>query len=234
MQYLGGKQYIAKKLATVLNPAALAAGVYVEPFVGGASVMCQIDPSVLRIGRDANQALITMWSALSRGWIPPENVSEEEYARAKATQDPSDPMTAFIGFTCSFAGKWFAGYARNATGTNYAATGVRSVLKSDAALKGVHWRQRDYRRAFYAFGAVVYCDPPYAGTTSYGAVGTFNSEEFWDWARNLSRTNPIYVSEYAAPDDFKCILEIQTKLSVRSKAGCEPRIERLFVHRSRA
>jgi hypothetical protein len=33
----------------------------------------------------------------------------------------------------------------------------------------------------------------------------FNHDEFWEWVRNLSKTNIVYVSEYFAQEDFKCI-----------------------------
>lgn len=78
--------------------------------------------------------------------------------------------------------------------------------------------------------SVIYCDPPYQGTTQYGAVNSFNWEKFWDWCRSQSMAgNKIFVSEYKAPDDFDCVLEIETKLDVRTKDGKQPtRTERIF------
>jgi DNA adenine methylase len=237
MKYLGGKHRIAKRLAEVMNPVVRKAGAYIEPFVGGASVMCQIDPSVARVGADANQALISMWTALTFGWEPPENVSEEEYRRIRAIRDPEDPLTAFIGIGCCFGGTWWGGYARGFNGTrarNYAAESASLLRKKMLMLTGVRWQHADYRSITYPQGAVIYCDPPYAGTSDYKAVGPFNSEDFWQFCREKALTNPIFVSEYKAPLDFECILEIPTKLSVRSVNGNEPRIERLFVHKSQA
>jgi len=55
-------------------------------------------------------------------------------------------------------------------------------------------------------GAVIYCDPPYKGTAEYHE-GAFNHNQFWEWVREKSKTNKVYISEYQAPDDFKKILE---------------------------
>jgi DNA adenine methylase len=94
MQYFGGKQRIASKIAGIVGPFAARSGKYLEPFVGGASVMSLIRANV-RIGSDANVALINMWLALESGWMPPDTISEEEYFAIKSKNDHKDPLTAF-------------------------------------------------------------------------------------------------------------------------------------------
>lgn len=64
---------------------------------------------------------------------------------------------------------------------------------------------KDYRDIVIPDQAVVYCDPPYEGTSEY-REGGFNHAEFWEWVRVASKKNVVYVSEYAAPSDFKLIL----------------------------
>jgi DNA adenine methylase len=86
----------------------------------------------------------------------------------------------------------------------------------------------DYREC-HPKNALVYCDPPYANTTQYDATGKFSSEEFWNTMREWSKTNILFVSEYTAPEDFKCILEINTRTDIRNKAGkMDQRVEKLF------
>ena len=63
----------------------------------------------------------------------------------------------------------------------------------------------DYREVKIPKEAIIYCDPPYKGVETYREDG-FNHDEFWDWAREQSKTNKIYISEYQAPDDFKIVL----------------------------
>lgn len=201
---------------------------YVEPFVGGASVIQYIKCN-LRVAYDANEALITMWEAVCNGWKPPTDISEEEYAALRQADDPKNPMTAFAGFGCSFAGKWFGGYARSPS-RNYAANACHSIAKKAKGLGGVIWGCTDYRDTAYYSNAVVYCDPPYVNTTGYGAVGTFDTAAFWEFVREMEADGMcVFVSEYTAPGDFESVLEIPTKLDIRSKSGMkEPRIEKLF------
>lgn len=233
MKYLGGKHRIAKKLAAILNPAARKAGNYIEPFVGSAWVMCEITDTVYRTGCDANEALITMWHELVHaGWEPPDVLSEADYDWLKTFKDPTDPLTAFAGFGCSFAGMWFGAYARDKQGNNYAAIAARSLRKKREKLRHVLWKPCDYRNCDYEPGAVIYCDPPYANTVPYDAVGTFDSAAFWDWCREMSQTNAVYISEYQAPDDFERVLAIETCNSVGTVEK-KPRVESLYVHRSR-
>jgi DNA adenine methylase len=229
MQYFGGKTRIAPKLAGFMQP--FVSGAYVEPFVGSAAVMVKISAPV-RIGSDINGALITMWRALAAGWQPPENVSEAEYVAVRAKGDPSDPLTAFVGIGCSFSGKWFGGYARNTRCDNYAIAAAHSLTKKIPKLQGVNWLCSDYRQIDYPPESVIYCDPPYQGTTGYAGAGNdFNGSFFWNFCREKSKSgHRVFISEYAAPDDFKVCLTIETNLEIRNSSNKRmPRIEKLFT-----
>lgn len=52
--------------------------------------------------------------------------------------------------------------------------------------------------------SIIYCDPPYQGTQKYDKNG-FNHARFWEWVRD--NKNPVFVSEYKAPDFMKVIKE---------------------------
>lgn len=81
-------------------------------------------------------------------------------------------------------------------------------------------------------GMIIYCDPPYANTDTGGYranKGKFDSGLFWETMRDWSKNNTVIISEYVAPDDFKCIAEFpQHVSSVRSSKGREKITERLF------
>ncbi len=231
MQYLGGKFRIAKEVCDVINSLLSNFEYYIEPFVGGANIVCGVvHPK--RLAMDANEALITMYQALQNGWEPPEFVSEDEYAELKATQDSQNPLTAFAGFGCSFGGKWFGGYAGKGN-RNYALNAKNSLGKKITALKNVKFVAGDYTSFVYPQNSLIYCDPPYADTTGYdGVKGKFNSDVFWDWCRRQSQTgNFVLVSEYSAPSDFMSILTIETKTDMRTKSGAKSvRREELWMY----
>ena len=61
-------------------------------------------------------------------------------------------------------------------------------------------------------GAIIYCDPPYIGTAEYIANDTtFDHQKFYDWCREKAKTNPVFVSEYHCPSDFKSIYEFERR-----------------------
>lgn len=55
---------------------------YIEPFVGGANMIDKIKHAN-RIGTDIHKYLIAVLSELSKGWIPPDTISEELYNTIK-------------------------------------------------------------------------------------------------------------------------------------------------------
>ena len=50
-------------------------------------------------------------------------------------------------------------------------------------------------------GAILYLDPPYEGTTQYGYINSFNSQEFYDWAFEMAKTNIVIISSYSISDE---------------------------------
>jgi DNA adenine methylase len=82
----------------------------------------------------------------------------------------------------------------------------------------------------FAPGTVLYCDPPYCGTTGYKALEPFNSEAFWFWAREHARRGVhVYVSEYQAPAGWDTELDTQAVQGGRLTPGVKsPRVDRLF------
>jgi DNA adenine methylase len=227
MQYFGGKQRIAGRVSEFLSSQYDGCSYYFEPFIGGGSVCARMGGK--RFASDKNEYLVAMWRALQDGWLPPTSVSEEEYARVRAEPDKDKALTAFVGFGCSYSGKWFGGYARSDGERNYALNAYNSLMKQLPAMGDVRFEARDFRDT-YPRKSLVYCDPPYKGTTGYGAVGAFDTKRFWSVMREWSKHNKVYISEYAAPEDFECVLEIPTKLDIRNGAGeKEQRMERIFT-----
>lgn len=228
MQYLGGKSRTYKQICAFLESVRKPNQPFVEPFCGACWVTQGM--SGARYAADANKALITMWKALQDGWEPPEFVSEDEYTVAKVNQDESNPLTSFIGFGCSFAGKWYAGNARSEGKPSYAPTTKRSLAKKMLNLQNVRFSHKYYQDIDIK-GCLIYCDPPYAGTTTYGGVGDFDSELFWNTMRKWSKFNTVVISEYVAPDDFICVQAMPSRMGLRNKnSEHEVRTEKLFMH----
>lgn len=225
MQYLGSKARIVKKILPILLKNRKPDQYYVEPFVGGCNSIDKV--SGPRIGNDSNEYLIALWRALKCGWIPPTTISREFYTEIRLNKNKfSKELVCFVGFLCSFGGKWFGGYASNSKNDNYAERGAKSLLKQVQNLKEVEFTDANYQDFIIPSNSIIYCDPPYANTTQY--KDKFDSVKFWEWCRNKYKEgHEIFISEYSAPDDFECLIQIpiSTKLN---KNKDQPRIEKLF------
>ena len=238
IKFVGSKNRISKYIAPILQKCIDDNGVttYYEPFVGGANMIDKIRCEN-RIGNDIHPQLIAMFKALQGGWIPPRHVSEEEYNNVRMNKDKyPDYYVGYVGFNTTFGAKYFGGYARGfkadrTTPRNHVEEAFKNLINQIPHIKSVTFSCGNYLSNDYQNinNAVIYCDPPYAGTTKYSS-GEFNSTEFWDWCRKIGENNYIYVSEYSAPDDFECIWqkETTTKLKVHEH---ELRVEKLFTYR---
>ena len=81
-------------------------------------------------------------------------------------------------------------------------------------------------------GAVVYCDPPYhaCDKSLYESTAkAFDHCAFYDWCVSVSKTNPIFISEYSIEDDrFEVVAEKQKMTSMPSKTSFNV-TERLYT-----
>jgi DNA adenine methylase len=227
MQYLGSKSKIAKYLLPVMLPYRKPNQIWLEPFVGGCNMIDKVEGR--RIGNDIDSNLIAMWVALQNGWIPPKNLSREEYYEIKNNQGEFPPeLIAFVSLGCSFGGKKWGGYAKNSVGRNYALSCCNGLMIQAENIKGVRFISQDYNQLILSEECLIYCDPPYKNTTSYYGV-QFSHENFWQWCRDKKKEgHTVFVSEYDAPPDFECIFE-KEHYTILDKNKSKPRTERLFT-----
>ena len=226
MKYLGSKNRHSKELLPIILHGRINE-IYVEPFVGGANMIDKV--SGPRIGADIDPDLMALWDAVSQGWMPPEKITEKEYNEMK-TQPPS-ALKGYAAFAMSFGGKKFGGWSRgkSAQGNErkYDGESFRNACKQFPKLIGVEFKLSSYLELDIPDGSIIYCDPPYAGTTKYST--DFDHRLFWNWCREKSVKNKLYVSEYVAPDDFECLWEKKAAVSIASTRKTSPiATERLF------
>lgn len=227
MQYLGSKNKISKEILSVILPY-LDGKIWVEPFVGGANIIDKL--TGYRIGSDNNQYLIALLKAIQDGWTPPIDISREYYYEIKDNINKYDKaLVGFVGFLCSFGGKWFGGYAFNNKGDNYAKRGSSVLIKQAKNLEGVDFIYSNYLELEVPLNALIYCDPPYDCKTKY--KDKFDHNIFWNWCRDKSKNHLVFVSEYSAPSDFICIKEIKVK-TILDKNSNYDRVEKLFIYKS--
>lgn len=247
--YYGGKQRIGKKLATAIwvmtslieaEQGVIYKG-YCEPFCGMLGVYQHIpelfedhEPAFEYKAGDINESVVMMWQDAQKGWIPPSVVTEEEFFDLKNSENSA--LKGYVGHQYSYGGRYFTSYSPNYGKPINMNTTAKKIPKIAQKLENVEFSQGIYEQYSDLEKYVIYCDPPYEGTSSpyHGKNDKkiqFNHEAFWEWCRKMSINNLVYISSYKAPKDFKCILEHDHKISghmVHNKK--RDRTEKLFMN----
>lgn len=228
MKYVGSKNRHYKEILPIILKDRKPNQYYVEPFVGGFNLIDKVEGK--RIGNDNHYYLIQLFKQIQKGWHPPYYISEKEYNEIRDNKHKFSPwLVGFVGFGCSYSGKWFGGYARaKKESRNYCEESRNNLLKQYDGLQGIEIFNEDYKNLVIPSNSIVYCDPPYFKTTKYKV--NFDYQNFWDWVRNLVKENHVvYVSEYTAPEDFTCVWEKKVNNTLVQQTGSKQGIERLFV-----
>ena len=231
MKYMGSKRKYAKYILPIVLAGRKPGQWYVEPFVGGANMIDKVDGN--RIGADINGYLPALYTALQKGWTPPETVTEEIYNAVKANPQIYPPeLVAFLGFACSYAAKWFGGWCRGFDNAgfprDYIREGRDNVLAQAPKLAGIVFKHSGYFELDIPENSIIYCDPPYCGTTKYKAA--FDHWGFWNWCdEKVLHGHTVFVSEYSAPAGWRCVWEKEVFSSLDKNTGGKRGTERLFT-----
>lgn len=186
MQYQGGKNKITKPIGDIIN-AQSHGRPFVSLFCGSCAIESKIQGYSSMICNDKQKYLIALFRALQAGYDPPDYISKEEWQYVKGHLDENPALSGFVGFGCSFGGKWFAGYAQSKDRSSYARQSRNSLLRDIQTLDRAFFTNLDYREVPIPENAVVYADPPYEGVTGYNHE-RFDSEKFWDYMRLIAGT----------------------------------------------
>lgn len=231
MKYMGSKNRIAKEILPIMLKNRNGMD-WVEPFVGGGNMIDKVDGR--RIGYDANkyaiQALISIRDYLD--YLPKNNLEFNEFDYKNLRLSDEYKHKGYAGFAFSYGGKWMGGWSRNKTKSrDYVNESYRNAQRQSVALQGCFFVCKPYNYIDISHPSLIYCDPPYAGTTGY--KNSFNHEDFWNWCREkTSDGHLVFISEYNAPDDFISIYEKKITSSLTSDTGGKFGTEKLFVHSS--
>lgn len=182
MRYVGGKFKIAKPISEIILSEINDENTFISLFCGS----CAIESRICKqynfnniILNDIHPYLIAMYKDYQNGRIFPENISKEEYYYIKTHQDEDPALTGFVGFGCSFGGKWWGGYGKNIKKkTNLATETIHSLNRDLPFLLNANFTNEDYRNIIIPDNSIIYCDPPYENTTGYRSLKKFNHEEF--------------------------------------------------------
>ena len=119
MRYLGGKSRISKDISSYIN-SVIEDKTFVSLFCGSCSIESKVNATT-KILNDSQPYLIAMWKDVQNGRTFPNKINFSEYQYIKAHKDEDIGLTGYVGFACSYSGKWFGGLARNKRGEDFCA-----------------------------------------------------------------------------------------------------------------
>ena len=228
---MGSKNRHSKQLLPLILSNRKDDQYYVEPFVGGANMIDKVKG--LRIGSDCNKYLITLLKEMQLDSFIAPDITEETFNRMKSDPEQfSDWMLGYAGFQLSFGAMWFGSYRRDNTGKrNYSEEAKRNINKQAKNLKGIEFYNLPYEELEIPKRSVIYCDPPYKGAAKYKEnKEEFDHNKFWQWCRDKSKEgHTVYISEYAAPNDFDCIWWKEVNGNISKNTGAKKSKEKLFT-----
>ena len=80
-------------------------------------------------------------------------------------------------------------------------------------------------------GAILYLDPPYEGSNQKGYTNSFDSQEFYDWAFEIAKTNIVIISSYSISDErFEAVYSFEkARSTIQGGRGNKAKNEKLFM-----
>ena len=237
MIYMGSKNRFAKELLPIILKDRKENQFYVETFAGGMNLIDKVKGN--RIANDLNYYLIEMWIGLQNNYDRPYKITREMYSLARTdynnnkNENYSNFLIGWIGWMGSFNGRFFdGGYSGHSVGKNernYISEQIRNTEKQIDDLKCVKFHSNSYDDLVLPNDSLVYCDIPYNGTKQYANSKSFNYLDFWQWCRDMTKNgHKVFVSEYKAPDDFKCVWSKTVTNSMNTNKTYNP-VEKLFT-----
>lgn len=243
MVYMGSKRKYKKYIIPILQKTINNFNIdtYIEPFVGGANVIDDIKCEN-RIGYDRSDTLIALLDLASKDFSKVmKDGSRELWDKGKEYvkngNKPEDMTLAEIGameFFASYCNGGFPrGYAKNTQNRNYYKEAYNNMEKQSPKLKGIKFGCQNYWELDKNIkNAVIYIDPPYQNTKVYGYANQpkIDYTHFWNWVREISKDNYVFVSEQSAPEDFEAVWTQDVKRTTNKENNFKA-VENLYVYR---
>ena len=110
---------------------------------------------------------------------------------------------------------------------NFLATAFTNEEKKRLTIGSV-----DFSEVEIPSDSVIYCDPPYRESGGYSKAKDFNHDRFYDWS--LRQTVPVYVSEYAMPEEFVEVATWKKRCTMSPTSNSLRTTEKLFMPRWQA
>ena len=260
LPYQGSKKKISKKIVEIIKQNFGTDEPIYDIFGGGGAITAECILNGLEVhyndlDKDITNAFERVISQ-DREWIKTLIVSRTEFTEIKAKENKTtdDFLKLLIN---SFGNKKksymyskeisdlkynlakeiienhdvFSGYTQTETYK-------RSIVKLQRLQQLEQLQQLDEVKAtnksYHDFGevsgAILYLDPPYEGSHQKGYINSFDSQEFYDWAFEMSKSNIVIISSYSISDErFEVVYSFDKAHSTMGIGTRNDKCEKLFM-----
>ena len=256
LKWAGGKYRLAQDIRKNLPPSIPQGACFVEPFVGAGSVFLNTDFDRYLLA-DINPDLINLFNAVkndvehyiqqTQALFLASNANSKSFYLARraefnASEDPFQRSVLFLylnrfGFNglCRYNKKRGYNVPFGRYKTHYFPEKELRFFAQKA--QKAEFICADFEQVFAYLrekndNYIVYCDPPYHDRDKKlyeGTASAFDHCAFYDWCVRVSKTNPIFISEYSIEDDrFEIVAEKQ-KITSMAQFKSSIVTERLYT-----
>ena len=89
---------------------------------------------------------------------------------------------------------------------------------------------KSYQEFSKVSGAILYLDPPYEGSYQESYINSFDSQEFYNWAFEMSKSNIVIISSYSISDErFEVVYSFDKARSCLQGGTSNDKCEKLFM-----
>ena len=90
---------------------------------------------------------------------------------------------------------------------------------------------KSYQEFSKVSGAILYLDPPYEGSYQEGYINSFDSQEFYNWAFEMSKSNIVIISSYSISDErFEVVYSFdKARSTLQGGENSKRKNEKLFM-----
>ena len=260
LPYQGSKKKISKKIVEIIKQNFGTDEPIYDIFGGGGAITAECILNGLEVhyndlDKDITNAFERVISQ-DREWIKTLIVSRTEFTEIKAKENKTtdDFLKLLIN---SFGNKKKSYmYSKEISDLKYnlakeiignhdvfggykqTETYKRSIVKLQRLQQLEQLQQLDEVKAtnksYHDFGevsgAILYLDPPYEGSHQKGYINSFDSQEFYDWAFEMSKSNIVIISSYSISDErFEVVYSFDKAHSTMGIGTRNDKCEKLFM-----
>ena len=260
LPYQGSKKKISKKIVEIIKQNFGTDKPIYDIFGGGGAITAECILNGLEVhyndlDKDITNAFERVISQ-DREWIKTLIVSREEFFEIKAKENKT--TDDFLKLLINSFGNKKRDYLYNKeisdlkynlakeiiekhdvfSGYKQTETYKRSIEKYKQLEQLERLQQLDEVKAtnksYHDFGevsgAILYLDPPYEGSHQKGYINSFDSQEFYDWAFEIAKTNIVIISSYSISDErFEVVYSFDKARSTLQSGTRNDKCEKLFM-----